>query len=205
VKSLYLRILAHNPAIKGHNFNLAINGSKVDSLLLQAKKAVTLKPDLVVIQSIDNDITCDDIGYKRFGSAFARVLDVLATGAPDARIFVVSQFGSPGAYAKALTLKQRMRSGGGAGRCDFISATGAIIPTRLAYLDKVIHRYEAAVAAACKNVASCRYDGGAFGAAVHRPAYISHDLAHFSVQGHAKAAAVAWSALKKVGIIPSTG
>lgn len=205
VQSLYLRILARNPAIKGNNFNLAINGSKVDSLLLQAKKAVTRKPDLVVIQSIDNDITCDDIGYKRFGPAFARVLDVLATGAPEARIFVVSQFGSPGTSAKALTLKQRKRSGGGSGRCDFVSASGAIIPKRVAYLETVIHRYEAAVAAACKNVATCRYDGGAFGAVVDRRAYISHDLNHFSVQGHAKAAAVAWSALKKVGIIPSTG
>jgi hypothetical protein len=205
VKSLYLRILEHNPAIKGNNFNLAINGSKVDSLLLQARRALTRKPDLVVIQSIDNDITCDDIGYKQFGPAFARVLDVLAAGAPEARIFVVSQFGSPGTSAKALTLNQRIRAGGGPGRCDFLSASGTVIPKRVAYLETVIHRYEAAVATACKDVATCRYDEGAFGAAVDRPAYISHDLSHFSIQGHAKAAAVAWSALKRVGIIPSNG
>lgn len=69
----------------------------------------------------------------------------------------------------------------------------------------MIHRYEAAVATACKAVASCRYDGGAFGRAVDRPEYISTDLFHFSLAGNAKAAAVAWAALKRVGIIPSTG
>ena len=205
VRSLYSRILARNPAIRGNAFNLAINGSDVASLLLQARKAVTRKPtpELIVIQSIDNDITCDNSGHKPFGAAFAQVLDVLATGAPDARIFVVSQFGSPGTAAKALTLKQRRRFGGGPGRCDFLDASGAVIPKRVADLDAVIHRYEAAVATACKAVANCRYDGGAFGRIVDRPEYISHDLQHLSVQGHAKAAAVAWSALKRVGFIPS--
>ena len=205
VKSVYERILAHNPAIRGNKFNLAINGSKVDSLLLQARKAVSLKPDLVVIQSIDNDITCDDAGYRRFGPAFARVLDALATGAPDARLFVVSQFGSPGTNAMALTLKQRKGSGGGSGRCDFLNAAGTVIPKRLAYLETVIHRYEAAVAAACKKVASCRYDGGAFGRVVDRPEYLSSDLGHFSIRGNAKAAAVAWQALQRTGAIPTSG
>src|SRR5215210_194679 len=207
VQSLYQRILAHNPGIRGNNVNLAINGSKVDSLLLQARKAATLKPapELIVIQSIDNDITCDDIGYKRFAPALARVLDALEKGAPDARVFVVSQFGSPGTYANALTLKQRIRAGGGTGRCDFLSASGTVIAKRLAYLETVIHRYEAAVATACKALANCRYDGGAFGTVVDRPEYLSSDLSHFSVRGHAKAAAVAWAALKRTGLIPITG
>ena len=33
----------------------------------------------------------------------------------------------------------------------------------------------------------------------------STDLVHFSLEGSAKAAAVAWAALKRVGFIPSTG
>ena len=211
VQSLYSRILARNPAIRGNKFNLAINGADVASMLLQAKKAVGLKPtpELVVVQGIDNDIACDTVSHKPFQVAFASVLDVLATGLPDARIFVVSQWGSPATAAKALTLKQRLRaaggSAGGSGPCDFIDAGGAIRPKQLAYLEAVIHRYEAAVATACKAVASCRYDGGAFGRAVDRPEYISTDLSHFSLAGNAKAAAVAWAALKRVGIIPSTG
>ena len=211
VQSLYSRILARNPAIRGNRFNLAINGADVASMLLQAKKAVGLKPtpELVVVHGIDNDIACDTVSHKPFQVAFARVLDVLATGLPDARIFAVSQFGSPTTHAKALTLKQRLRlagrSAGGSGSCFFIARNGAIRPKQLAYLEAVIHRYEAAVATACKAVASCRYDGGAFGRVVDRREWISDDLRHFSLEGNAKAAAVAWAALKQVGIIPGSG
>ena len=96
VQSLYSRILARNPAIRGNRFNLAINGADAASMLLQAKKAVGLTPtpELVVVQGIDNDIRCDTVSHKPFQAAFARVLEALATGLPEARIFVVSQFGS---------------------------------------------------------------------------------------------------------------
>jgi len=144
-----------------------------------------------------------------FQVAFARVLDVLATGLPEARIFVVSQFGSIPTYIKALTLKQRinqrLRISPGSGPCAFLDARGAPIPKGVAYLEAVIHRYEAAVATACKAVAACRYDGGAFGRVVERPEYISWDVIHLSVEGQAKSAAVAWAALKRVGMIPSSG
>jgi hypothetical protein len=205
VQSVYSRILARNPAIRGNKFNLALGGADVESMLLQAKKAVGLKPtpELVVVQGIDNDITCDNINHKPFQVAFARVLDVLATGLPEARIFVVSQFGSVPTYIKALTLKQRIRISGGSFQCDFLDGGGVPIPKRVAYLEAVIHRYEAAVAAACKAVASCRYDGGAFGRIVDRSEYISWDLNHLKVPGQAKAAAVAWAAMKRVGVIPS--
>ncbi len=184
VQSLYSRILARNPAIRGNKFNLAIGGADVASMLLQAKKAVGLKPtpELVVVQGIDADITCDNVGHKPFQVAFARVLDVLATGLPEARIFLVSQFGSIPTYIKALTLKQRvnqrLRIFAGSGPCAFLDARGAPIPKGVAYLEAVIHRYEAAVAAACTAVAACRYDGGAFGRVVERPEYISWDVIH---------------------------
>ena len=206
VRSLYSRILARNRAIRGNTFNLALNGADAASMLLQARKALTMKPtpELFVVQGIDNDMTCDTAGHKPFQVAFARVLDALATGAPGARIFVVSQLGSPATWARALTLKQRIRIGGGSGQCDFIDGAGAIRPKRLAYLEAVIHRYEAAVATACKAVASCRYDGGAFGRIVEQREWISTDLTHLSLEGNANAAAVAWAALKRAGIIPST-
>ena len=192
-------------------FNLAISGADAASMLLQAKKAVGLKPapELVVVQGIDNDIACDNVSHKPFQVAFASVLETLAAGLPESRIFVVSQFGSATTHVKALTIKQRLRASGaiagGSGPCDFIDRNGAIRPKQLAYLEAVIHRYEAAVATACKPVATCRYDGGAFGRVVDRREWISTDLRHFSLEGNAKAAAVAWAALKRVGIIPGSG
>ena len=211
VKSLYSRILARNPAIRGNKFNLALGGADVASMLLQARKAVTIKPapELVVVVSMDNDITCDTTSHRPFQVAFARVLEVLATGLPEARIFVTSQFGSVPTYIKALTLKQRVnqrtRISPASGPCAFLDARGAPIPKGVAYLEAVIHRYEAAVATACKSVATCRDDGGAFGRIVERPEYISWDVIHLAAPGQAKSAAVAWAALKRVGIIPSSG
>jgi hypothetical protein len=130
VQSLYSRILARNPAIRGNRFNLALGGADSASMLLQAKKAVGLKPapELVVVQGMDHDIRCDTGSHKPFRVAFARVLDVLATGLPDARIFVTSQSGSVPTSIKALTLKQRInqrhRISPPGGACAFLDARG---------------------------------------------------------------------------------
>jgi hypothetical protein len=51
-------------------------------------------------------------------------------------------------------------------------------------------------------VRRCHYDGGVFGRQIARRRFISEDLNHFSVAGHAKAAAVAWAALRQKGLIP---
>jgi hypothetical protein len=67
------------------------------------------------------------------------------------------------------------------------------VPKKVARLDKVIHGYETQLQAGCTRVSQCRYDGGAFGHIVDRREYISSDLNHFSIKGHAKAAAVAWA------------
>jgi hypothetical protein len=44
VDSIYLRLLARNPAIRGHNVNLARDGADVEDLLRQARLLVTEKP-----------------------------------------------------------------------------------------------------------------------------------------------------------------
>ena len=60
INSVYLRILAKNAGIKGHNVNLAQGGATVHDLVRQAQAAVALepKPDLVLIQIMDNDLVC---------------------------------------------------------------------------------------------------------------------------------------------------
>jgi hypothetical protein len=211
VNSVYLRILAKNPAIKGHNYNLAEPSATVDDLLLQARQAVTLKPKpgLFLVQIMDADIVCpathDD--YATFRSKLITALGVLARGAPHSRIFVVSQWGSPITYWKALTPAQRQQfvagdqGGGGTGPCAFIDPHGRLVPKEAARLDTIIHGYEAQLAAGCKRVPRCTYDRGAFGRQVDKNEYISEDLNHFSVTGAAAAAAVAWAAMKQRGVI----
>jgi hypothetical protein len=205
VNSLYSRILAKNPKIKGHNTNLAQDGGTVRELLNQAHDAVgmTPKPQLVVIQIMDNDIVCPAAkrDYATFKAGVIASLKVLARGSPSSRMFVVSQFGSPGTYVKTLTRDERLGFAG-EGPCDFVNNAGKIVATKVARLDGVIHGYEAQLRTACGQFRQCRYDGGAFGRVVDRRAWISEDLNHFSIRGHAKAAAVAWASMQQVGIVP---
>ena len=66
--------LAKNPAIKGHNVNLARGSATVHVLVRQAQRAVALepKPDLVLIQIMDTDIVCPAKAsdYSAFRSTF---------------------------------------------------------------------------------------------------------------------------------------
>jgi hypothetical protein len=208
VNSLYLRILAKNPHIKRHNLNLAQGGATVQQLVLQAQQAVSVKPkpDLFVIQTMDNDIVCPATAhdYAAFRSTFVSALKTLASSAPGSSIFVVSQFGSPGTYARSLTRAER-RTFGGNGFCDFVDPNGRIVPKKVARLDKVIHGYETQLRSGCTRFSQCRYDGGAFGRIVDKREYVApSDLNHFSIKGHAKAAAVAWAAMKRAGLVPRT-
>jgi hypothetical protein len=205
VNSVYLRILPKNPAIKGHNFNLAQPGATVEDLLIQAQQAVGLKPKpgLFLVQIMDNDMVCPATpgDYATFRSKLITALSVLARGAPKARIFVVSQWGSPATNWQALRPAQRQQSGG-VGPCAFIDPRGRLVPKELARLETIIHGYEAQLAAGCTRVPRCTYDGGAFGRQVDRNEYISEDLNHFTIKGAAAAAAVAWAAMKQHRVIP---
>ena len=208
VKSLYLRLLSVHPQIKGHNVNLAHGGATVDQLVGQAQEAVALRPTnpLVIIQIMDNDMVCPATGndYATFESTFVSALKTLDKGLPSSRLFVVSQFGSPATNAKALTPAQRV-SAGGTGPCAGIDPRGRLVPKELARLEGIIHQYEARLKAGCLKVSRCRYDEGAFGDVVDRPQYIAPDLNHFSIKGHAQAAAVAWAAMKKAELVPAPG
>jgi len=51
-----LRLLSLNPAVRGHNTNLAAAGTGVDELAGQADQALATKPlpELFLIQTVDN-------------------------------------------------------------------------------------------------------------------------------------------------------
>ena len=174
----------------------------------QAQRAVALepKPELILIQIMDADIVCpaQESDYAAFRSTFISALKVLARGAPQSSFFVVSQFGSPTTEWKMFSSAER-KNIGGTGPCAFLDPAGRLVPKELARLEGIIHGYEAQLEAACKRFSQCRYDGGAFGRIVNKREYVSSDLNHWSVKGHAKAAAVAWAAMKRAGLVPRSG
>ncbi len=201
VDSLYLRLLAVHPQIKGHAVSLSRGGATVSDVLGQAHQAVSARPPnpLVVIQVVDNDIACPATAQDlvRFQRTFESVLTTLAAGLPTSRVFVVSHYGKPANDFKALTPQQRVIEGG-TGPCAFIDPEGRLVPAELDRLDRIILGYDEALRAGCARFAACQYDDGAFRDAPSRPGFTSPiDLNHFSIAGHAEAAAVAWEAMSK--------
>jgi hypothetical protein len=209
VDSVYLRLLARDPAIKGHNYKLAQDGSNVDALAhKQAPRAVKLTPapQLFLISTGGNDITAcpaPAAAVKAYGTTLAKALSVLAKGAPQSHTFIVSQWGSPATYATALPPVDRQQVRGNTpASCTFFDSNGRVMPTKMAQLEATIQSYDAEARAVCARFSHCRYDGGAWGHVVDQLSYFSENLSELSIAGQAKAAAVAWAAMQRTRIIP---
>jgi len=202
VQSIYTRILAANPAIRGHAFNLVADGATVSDLPPQIAKAerLTPKPGLVLVE-IDGDIECDGKDTSRiadFRMQLGTALGTLATGLPTARIFVVSTWGSFPSYVtylKGLSLDARLKHAGKS-LCQLVAApSGLVVPSHVAYAQKTVFAYDAALAAACAATPRCRYDGGAAQRLTTTAADITLDQENLSIQGESKLAATEWAAM----------
>jgi hypothetical protein len=193
-----------NPAIRGHAFNFGSHGATVRDLPAQVRKTLerTSKPELVLVQIMDNDVMCDGKDdTRRYADYQARVteaLQALATGLPKARILAVSGWGTLDSYVKAVQsygLGARLTHAS-KGPCSiFAPKSGNVVPEHIAYIRRMTNGYNAAFARACKAVSTCRSDGGAARRIVLKPADLAHRYEHLSVQGLAKLAAVEWKAL----------
>ena len=201
VNSIYLRLLAENAAIGGRSFNLAEDGARAADLADQAELAVRVKPspDLILVQIIGNDISCDgrDAGrYPPFRATMVASLRTLSKGVPNARIFVVSDTGSVRGYATAVRDIPEARAGStGAGPCDLFTPAGAIDQAHVANLQGIIDGYERQLVAACARFVHCRYDGGGAGTFVEEADDFTSDYGHLAVHGQRKLAAAVWPAL----------
>jgi len=210
VRSIYSRLLALNPAIKGHGANLTTGesapeaaGHELDDFAVEVRKALQLrvKPELLLVQVIDRAMKCDGTSERNFadyGSRFSNALQALARGLPNARIFVISQWGSFASYVnylKGLDVSKRLKNAGKR-PCQLVaSPSGQLMPSRIAYAKSIVTGEEAQLRAACAKVANCRYDGGA----AQRIAVTAGDVSHFqytpTLQGQAKLAATEWKAM----------
>jgi hypothetical protein len=207
VNSVYRRILRRNPAIEGHNYSYSEGGATIAMVTAQADRllASDAKADLILIQVMDSDMTCpvQQAALADFRAQLTAMLKKLGHGAPNSSQFVVSQFGSVPSGLKTLTRDEKA-SQGGTGPCDPLTPTGGVALKKVTRLEDAIHAYERALEAACDQVRQCTYDGGAFGRIIDRREYLSSDLNHYSITGHAKAAAVAWAAMHRTGVLPRT-
>jgi hypothetical protein len=202
VQSVYSRILAANPAIKGHDVNLSRDEATVKDLATQARKAVALrpKPGLVLVE-MEGDIECDgknDSRVAQFGTDLGAALGTLTKGLPNAQIFVVSAWGSFPSYVKyldGLSTGERLKHAGKS-LCQLVESPSArVVPSHVAYVKKYVDAYDKQLASVCAQSPRCHYDGGAAQAMATTAADISVDQNHLTIQGQAKLAAIEWAAL----------
>jgi lysophospholipase L1-like esterase len=200
VNSVYLRVLAKNPAVKGHAANFAIDGSGVDSLLDQEKQAaaVTPAPDLVIVQSIDNDIQCDGSDPQNYGPyrrKLTAVLDQLTQDLPNAQIFFVSQWATVKEYDRLL-LKVDPSHITGTGPCDPINLeTRRLDPQHERYLQHLVDHYWSIITDVCGTYPTCRTDKGLMQTMKLEKGDLVEDENHLSVAGHATMAAMVFDYL----------
>jgi len=202
VNSIYSRLLAVNPAIKGHATNVAVDGSDVTALPAQLDEALKARPipELFLIQSVDNDMRCDGTdakNYGPFGQQLTAVLQRIAKSAPHAGILIVSSpWATSANYAAvAATSADGRSANSGSGPCDAFSADGKLQPAHVAYFETVTNHYFAELEKSCEAVPQCRYDAGALHAMRITAADVAPDFNHLSIAGLAKQAAIEWTVL----------
>jgi hypothetical protein len=203
VDSIYRRLLADHPAIKGHNWNEAVSGSSVTSLMHQAQLLLTHDPvpDIVFIVSIDNDVRCDgtdDDNYDTYEAAVADVVDYLQGSAPGLKVFFNDTPFSVHEYDAALmTLEHGPAHLDFPGPCDPISDDGQIDPAGEAYQQQVYDEYLARLEHVCAERSDCATDEGALQAEDFTATAkdFTEDMNHLTVSGLAREAAVVWELL----------
>jgi lysophospholipase L1-like esterase len=91
VDSHYRRILKSNPAISGHNRNVAVPGVRVSALPGQAAAAVGAPADYITLLAGANDACSGDMtSTASFRSSVDDALSTLKRGLPKARLLLVS-------------------------------------------------------------------------------------------------------------------
>ena len=202
IQSIYLRLLAVNPAVRGHSTNVGLDGSDVHDLRSQVDRALALTPlpDLFMIQEVDNDMQCDgtdSANYATFADTLSADLSAIVAKAPHAMILLVSS--PPGTVHNYGRVVARLEAGKqantGTGPCDMFDLAGKAVPSHWTYQEQIIGHYQAQLAAVCKQFPTCRYDGGALYRMRIEAADLASDGQHLSVSGHRKQAALEWQVL----------
>ncbi len=201
VDSVYQRLLATHPALKGHTESLGEDGSTVAALDAQvdAMKDLEPVPDVVLLQTFDNDIHCDgtDAANQRpFGRALDEVLTRIEQVAPNAQVFIVSQWGEVASWAEAARTRAGALMGStGTGLCDLFTPKARVRGQAVRALQGIVDTYFATAQQVCDRHESCFTDGGHLRDMPVHPDYLTEDGNHLSVKGHAVMAEYAWEAL----------
>ena len=198
VHSIYQRLITSESQIAGHVANLAEDGATADTLEIQAVEALKVvpHPQLVIVQTIDNDIRCDGTdpaNYAPFGKNVKAALAKIVSASPQTRILLLSKLGRPSSYATAVGMDRAAKlTATGNGICDPYDAAGHLVIGHVRTALMILQGYEHQLVTVCASVPQCHYDATL--ATYHdslRNLAVG-DWYHLNVTGLAAEAALMW-------------
>ncbi|MBO0985641.1 GDSL-type esterase/lipase family protein [Rathayibacter sp. SD072] len=184
--------------------NVAAKGATSAEMPRQAEKAVAADPDLVLFLIGANDVcrkrSSEITTPEAFRAAVDTSLATLASGAPEATVFVSSIPDLLSFFEVERTNPEAVERWSGSSNCNSLlyepANDDAESVARRANVDTTIDAYNTALSEACAAVANCVYDGGALHDFDVTPEDLS-DVDHFhpSLAGQGRIADTAWTAL----------
>lgn len=203
VDSYYLRLLALNPGISGHNFNDAVSGAKMVELNGQAEKAVSRRVELVGVLMGANDACTSSLStmtsVATYQSQFEQAMNTLTNGLPTAQINIGSLPNVYRLWEIFHTNSSAVNTWNSLKICQSLLAN----PTSTAKADEErrvqvrqrVEEFDSVLQSVCAKYTQCKFDNGAGFKTVFNTNDVStRDYFHPSVEGQALIASVAWQA-----------
>jgi len=207
VDSIYQRLVAVDPAFRGHAVNEAVGGATAATLVGQATKALRVVPNprLVIIEIIGTDIRCNGSNSSRYpvvGGQVKAALDLIARRAPHATILLMSMPGRPLQVSKAIIGTAGVPAWSGFDNCSAFDPSQRLDMKHIRTWTGIIEGYESELAKVCATVPECHTDNGR---ATHfhvRTSYYNYtgdwDYQHYNVAGLAALAKFMWPTVAKI-------
>jgi len=202
VDSYYMRLLALNPGISGHNYNDAVSGAKMVELNGQAEKAVSRKVELVGVLMGANDACTSSLStmtpVATYQSEFEQAMNTLTKGVPGAQINIGSL---PNVY-RLWEIFHRNSSADNTWNSLKICQSLLANPTSTAQADEErrvqvrqrVEEFDSVLQSVCAKYTQCKYDNGAgFKTQFATNDVSTRDYFHPNVEGQALIASIAWS------------
>jgi len=206
VDSIYQRLVAVDPAFRGHAVNEAVGGATAATLVGQATKALRVVPNprLVIIEIIGTDIRCNGSNSSRYpvvGGQVKAALDLIARRAPHATILLMSMPGRPLQVSKAIIGTAGVPAWSGFDNCSAFDPSQRLDMKHIRTWTGIIEGYESELAKVCATVPECHTDKGRATHFQVRASYYNYSnyffWQHFSVTGLAALARFMWPTVAK--------
>ncbi len=202
VESQYLRLLALNPSINGHEYNHSVSGANMADLNGQMAGVVGLTPDYLTVLIGGNDLCTDTVDQmtpvSTFHDELVAAMNTLTAGSPNTNVLVAS---IPNVYQ----LWQLFHGNFWArfiwsvgGICQSLLAnptsTNATDVARRAAVAQRNVEFNTVLAEVCAQYVRCRFDGNAVYDVTFSSSDVAADYFHPSIAGQAKLAGLTWDA-----------